>query len=174
MLGQSRPAGEALWGHQGLNHTLLSGPPSTWGVHCKNPGCCWSIGSCIPVCRKEEGPRKTCPFSLRTLYTHQNLHARFPLSSDGSELGCNGTFSCKRGWEMNPLLPVSRFPATSAVLLPGRRPRIHNQRELGVSAIKRYFSPSPFIDFNPAHARGRDHWISHAIHTSVCERITYW
>lgn len=116
---------------------------------------------------------KDVPLLFKDTLHSQNLHATFPLTSDGSELGCNGTFSCKRGWEMNPLLPVSRFPATSAVLLPGRRPRIHNQRELGVSAIKRSFPPSPFIDFNPAHARGRDHRIAHAIHTSVCERITY-
>lgn len=98
---------------------------------------------------QERGRAKKDMFLLfkDTLHS-QNLH-RLPLTSDGSELGCNTTFSCKKGWEMNPLLHVSRFPATSAVLLPGRRPRIHIQRELGVSAIKRFFS-LPLYRFQPS------------------------
>ena len=118
------------------------------------------------------------PLLFKDTLHSQNLHATFPLTSDGSELGCNGTFSCKRGWEMNPLLPVSRFPATSAVLLPGRRPRIHNQRELGVSAIKRFFS-LPLYRFQPGTCKRKRSlnclclWIV-MFHTSVCERITYW
>ena len=106
---EARPVqagGEALWGHQGLDHTLLSGPPSTRGVHCKKPGCCWSIRNCIPVHRKEEGPRKKCSFSLRTLYTHR-IYIGFHLPLMGQSLAATPHLAAKEAgkWTLYYMYP---------------------------------------------------------------------